>query len=295
MSAQTFFMTLCRLLVSKKEWKKDPRTLSAIRRAFMKDIVDLKHYGSWSEFLKTFGFAYISDIDKELEVRTSAVERGRSAWMCRSMGSGMGSASNEGKYIKHDPKCCSLYCDNLQSELEPFLVECNVCHEAMYCSDECRLRDFNAHHHHCHPAKQEKTLVSVKKEKSLDSLGLCDNCGNTLESDKLRVCTGCGKVRFCSSFCAEYSMKRGVHGKKCIVGPRRFCYFENSCYDDLEHPGRCIICHESFKAQQQIVVVDSCLYKRRYCLCNTCSDKLEILPTTQNKHCPFCRLALVER
>lgn len=294
--SQSYYMTLCRLLVSKKEWKRDQqRLLAAVRRAFMKDIVDLKYYGSWQPFLKEFGFSCISEVDKELETRTSAVESGRSSWWCRTMSVNTNRLSS--RYSKEDQKCCNLHCDELQSLLDPFTVECIDCHEAMYCSELCRYEDLRAHHKSCQPSKQEeKSAIQKEKPKSLDTKSLCENCGDTLhEGDQVRLCNGCGKVRFCSVFCAEYSMKKGVHGRKCIVGPRRYCFFDYSSYDDFEHPGRCIICHETFEPKQQMVVADSCLYKKRYCMCSRCHNNLELLPKTQKKHCAFCRLALVER
>lgn len=63
------------------------------------------------------------------------------------------------------------------------------------------------------------------------------------------------QVRFCSEFCADYAMKHGVHGKECVQGPRQYCYFDREVYDDLEHPTKCIICHDVFKEKTTLTVV----------------------------------------
>jgi hypothetical protein len=105
------------------------------------------------------------------------------------------------------------------------------------------------------PAKTKTPEPSLFKKN-------CENCGAiSAEHEEMRLCEGCGKVRFCSEFCADYAMKRGVHGKKCVVGPRQFCYFDREVYDDLDHPAKCVICHDNFKENTSLIVVGPCSYK----------------------------------
>jgi hypothetical protein len=106
----------------------------------MKDCVDLRHYGSWAGFLKEKGLSCLSDVDKELEARTSAVDAGRRQWMARMMPMyGVNSQSRD------DPKCPNEFCDTLQTEQEPFTVACDFCSDCLYCSEVCRYEDRNPH------------------------------------------------------------------------------------------------------------------------------------------------------
>lgn len=126
----------------------------------------------------------------------------------------------------------------------------------------------------CKPSNKKKQPVKTP-EPSLFKKN-CENCGAiSAEHEEIRLCEGCGKVRFCSEFCADYAMKRGVHGKKCVVGPRQFCYFDREVYDDLDHPAKCVICHDNFKENTSLIVVGPCSYKRRYCLCINCHGQLD--------------------
>jgi tetratricopeptide (TPR) repeat protein len=308
--SQSFYLKLCHLVLISQEWKKDPRVLPAVRRCFMKDAVDLSYYGSWKNFLKEHNLPCLSDTDKELEARTSAVDIDRRAWMQRLYGATVPMMTG---FVEEDEtvmaKCLNRYCDSLRTEQEPFAVACDSCHEKLYCSTSCKRQDFNAHMRTCklkgRPVSQEEKNSSAKLQKPDTLMSRpCDNCG--IAGGEVRVCEGCGKVRFCSLFCADYAMQRGVHGKKCILGPRQVCYYDSEPHDDLEHPAKCIICHERFNEREPVTVVGPCTYKRRYCMCKKCHSQLEVSGSSNSsivggthgqgkQHCPFCRLALKER
>ncbi len=151
----------------------------------------------------------------------------------------------------------------------------------------------------------------------------CGNCLAISSSNLLNVfrpCSGCSKVFFCSTFCEEYGRQRGLHAKSCVVESRKFCYFKQTKYSEVEHPAKCIICLEHVNARAiletttsdakqkhaiagindaataQIISISSCAYKHGVSsICMDCFDKIAVTGQPSHKKCPFCRLALVQK
>lgn len=220
--SQTFYTEICEIMMQTEVWLKDPRTLPACRKAFMKDAVNLLHYGSWGEFLHHFNQPCMSDIDKELELRTSTVLQGRRKWLSHTS---LSMSSDDDLY---SAKCPNLFCDNLQSEQAPFTVTCNHCTDALYCSVQCKYEDDDKHSKLCSKDKLIKPTSIHRNIVSLKS-GACENCLTTVAEEEG---LSCAKASFCSAFCADYAMRRGVHGKNCIADPE---HVEHKDFDDTGH------------------------------------------------------------
>ena len=307
--------TVACILLQYPPFKSDSRSLCSVRRAFMRDLIDMGWLGTWKGFLNNHGFPCSASVDVELEARSQIIHESRHQWECRCLNK---------RWMKIDtffnsdnPKCTYKWCDNIQTPDDEFGIVCGACfEEAHYCSSNCAYLDSGFHRSVCEPKPSSKkkfaALSSSADERTTGNQGKsiirCENCLTvSTGQEDFPLCEGCGKVRFCSTFCSQYAMQKGSHRKVC-PGADKFrrlvCYYDKVDHDDLEHPAKCILCQKRFNYHEDgssmpnpetVVVVGPCTYKGRYCLCLACHHQMESAASTTAVRCPFCRAEMKKK
>ena len=278
--------TVACILLKYPPFKDDPRSLCGVRRAFMRDLIDLGWLGTWKAFLNEHGFPCSASVDVELEARTQIIQESRRQWERRLLGkTGWGVQMGMDNYVdSSNPKCTYKWCDNMQTPDDEFGIVCGACHEAHYCSSTCAYLDSGFHGSVCEPKPLPKKSAAAAMTSSMDqrkgsqgkSVIQCENCLIVSSGQEdFPVCEGCGKARFCSLLCSQYAMQKGSHRKVCPGADkfrRLICYYDKVDHDDLEHPAKCILCQKRFNfhedgtampTPENIVVVGPCTYKGR--------------------------------
>ena len=136
------------------------------------------------------------------------------------------SASPTTLHSSTDVKCD--YCE----KYFPTTIKCSGCKEARYCSEDCQAKHWPSHSEDCETSKVEKSSKSAgmssatKKPPSLPaeaqseannvipedlSLTSCAYCGSN--SENLKACTRCKKVKYCGKDCQGKHWN--LHKKNC--------------------------------------------------------------------------------
>eukprot|EP01083_Nonionella_stella_P014045 39500_1 len=179
--------------------------IPALRRAHMRDIVELNVFQRWpwGTLLCKLGLNIIEEIDSKLDARTALVLEGRRAWTVLSHRK-KNPDSTPPFEMKPTIKCWFYHCDKLETPTRKFTIRCSVCSVVRYCSEQCQ--DLDPHFEICDPE-----AFPVKSD-----LNRCENC---LESEKKRKsfwqCSGCQQVFYCSEWCQNYHWRRGGHKELC--------------------------------------------------------------------------------
>ncbi len=115
----------------------------------------------------------------------------------------------------------------------------------------------------------------------------CASCGKAeIDDIKLRKCTACDLVKYCSLECQKNH--RPQHQKACKKRAARIRYVKLFRQPDENHLGECPICCLPMPLDIDKCTMNSCCYKR---ICDGCeyANKKREIELGQHPKCPYCR------
>ena len=125
--------------------------------------------------------------------------------------------------------------------------------------------------------------------KVLDAMDACASCGITANDDiKLKICTACKLVRYCSVKCQKDH--RSKHKRACKQRVAELCDEILFQQPESSHLGDCQICclPHPVDRTKAVVTVTGCCGKMICEGCDYANKKREVAESLQQR-CPFCR------
>ncbi|KAI9206100.1 uncharacterized protein BJ171DRAFT_498684 [Polychytrium aggregatum] len=191
--------------------------LPVIRRAVMRDMIDLNMFGDWRAILQYLGLWLDQPIDLPLQIKTFHLRAGRLHWDQLRFGQVV-----EGELGYVHPKCSNYMCTVTSTPAEPFELLCEICLLRHWCSTECKDLDCSDHQAVCSAAPEimrDSMLKALSNESYRANpnpeLAMCCNCEEyEVEPNQFLKCERCPSL-YCSEFCRDYDATEGSHGSVC--------------------------------------------------------------------------------
>jgi TPR repeat protein len=130
--------------------------------------------------------------------------------------------------------------------------------------------------------------MSAVDEEAADTTTCCASCGRAALDDvkKLKICTACKLVKYCSVDCQKNNRKQ--HKKACKKRAAEIRYDKLFTQPDESHLGECPICCLPLPLDYMKWAVNSCCCKRICDGCDYANKKREVEQGLELR-CPYCR------